>query len=88
MHIIFMLQIVMWITILPLYHYALFIESYHDSYWFGFWDWETCSEANLNSYQTFKKCKAFILACVIFFNLVSPWIDDSSGVLYFFIGFE
>ena len=36
MHIIFMLQIVMWITILPLYHYALFIESNHDSYWFGF----------------------------------------------------
>ena len=64
-----MLQIVMWITILPLYHYALFIESNHDSYWFGFWDWETCSEANLNSYQTFKKCKAFILTCVIFFNL-------------------
>ena len=61
-----MLQIVMWITILPLYHYVLFIESNHDSYWFGFWDWETCSEANLNSYQTFKKCKAFILACVIF----------------------
>ena len=45
----------MWITILPLYYYALFIESNHDSYWFGFWDWETCSEANLNSYQTFKK---------------------------------
>ena len=50
----------MWITILSLYHYALFIESNLDSYWFGF-DWETCSEANLNSYQSFKKCKAFIL---------------------------
>ena len=36
MHIIFMLQIVMWITILSLYHYALFIESIHDLYWFGF----------------------------------------------------
>ena len=36
MHIIFMLQIVMWITILSLDHYALFIESNHDSYWFGF----------------------------------------------------
>ena len=57
MHIIFMLQIVMWITILPLYHYALFIESNHDSYWFGFWDWETCSEANLNSYQTLRSAK-------------------------------
>ena len=68
-----MLQIVMWITILPLYHYALFIESNHDSYWFSFWDWETCSEANLNSYQTFKKCKAFILTCVIF-SICVPFI--------------
>ena len=76
MHIFFMLQIVMWITILPLYHYALFIESNHDSYWLGFWDWETCSEANLNSCQTFKKCKAFILTCVIFFNMCPLWIDD------------
>ena len=31
-----MLQIVMWITILSLYYYALFIESNHDLYWFGF----------------------------------------------------
>ena len=64
-----MLQIEMWITILLLYHYALFIESNHDSYWFGFWDWETCSEANLHSYQTFQKCKAFILTLCHFFNL-------------------
>ena len=57
MHIIFMLQIVMWVTILALYHYALFIESNHDSYWFGFGIGETYSEANLNSYQSFKSAK-------------------------------
>ena len=61
----------MWITILPLYHYALFIKSNHDSYWFGFWDWETCSEANLNPYQTFKSAKHLFLL-VSFFQFVSP----------------
>ena len=63
MHIIFMFQIVMWITILSLYHYALFIENNHDSYWFGFGIGKHAVKANLNSYQSSKKCRAFILVC-------------------------
>ena len=55
-----MFQIVMWITILSLCHYALFIQSNNASYWFGFGIGKKCSEANLNSYQHIKKCKALI----------------------------
>ena len=52
-----MFQIVMWITILSLYHYALLIESNYDSYWFILGLGKHAVKANLNSYQLFKSAK-------------------------------
>ena len=57
MHIIFMFQIVMWITILSLYHYAPLIENNYDLYWFILGLGKHAVKANLNSYQLFKSAK-------------------------------
>ena len=69
----------------------LVIESLCTIYWkqlwfilVWLWDWEICSEANLNSYQSLQKYKAFILVCWIF-HFIAPWIDSWIGVLYSFI---